>query len=392
MAISSLEKMSNSNPPSIPARTSTKSAKPSSSASQASSSTTPPIPSYYASSDDETKANQKFGPVLASGSNKGKADEVFQFETTRRGEHAKSRCVYNYEDKYRFSRILSSDCLVFDSHFESGNLLMANRVQYGDARDKNLAVQEYDLFLHHDLHSLGHNQWFYFSVGNTAANTRVKFNIVNLGKPDSLYNNGMRPLMYSQCDATEGTGWQRKGEKIVYYCNKTAAPTQKGREANRSRSFYTLTFTHTFGHSNDVCFFAMCYPYTFSDLQHYLYKLQLDEKRRFTFRRELLCRTLANNECTMLTITNQNISNPKTLQRRLGIILTARVHPGESNASWIMHGIIDFLTSDHPKANDLRNKFVFKVVPMLNPDGGERAEGGGGGLRKMRNINEQLLN
>lgn len=32
------------------------------------------------------------------------------------------RCVYNYEDKYRFSRILSADSLVFDSHFESGNL------------------------------------------------------------------------------------------------------------------------------------------------------------------------------------------------------------------------------------------------------------------------------
>jgi hypothetical protein len=32
------------------------------------------------------------------------------------------RCVYNYEDKYRFSRILNSDSLVFDSHFESGNL------------------------------------------------------------------------------------------------------------------------------------------------------------------------------------------------------------------------------------------------------------------------------
>jgi hypothetical protein len=32
------------------------------------------------------------------------------------------RCVYNYEDKYRFSRILSNETLCFDSHFESGNL------------------------------------------------------------------------------------------------------------------------------------------------------------------------------------------------------------------------------------------------------------------------------
>jgi murein tripeptide amidase MpaA len=59
----------------------------------------------------------------------------------------------------------------------------------------------------------------------------------------------------------------------------------------------------------------------------------------------------------------------EVLARRLGVVLTARVHPGESNASWIMEGIIDYLTSDCEGARDLRKKFVFKVVPMLNPDG-----------------------
>ena len=34
-----------------------------------------------------------------------------------------------------------------------------------------------------------------------------------------------------------------------------------------------------------------------------------------------------------------------------------------------MHGVIEFLTSNLPEANDLREKFIFKVVPMLNPDG-----------------------
>mgnify|MGYP003931915991 FL=1 len=276
--------------------------------------------------------------------------------------------MYNYEDKYRFARILSSDTLVFDSHFESGNLCQAERVSYGDSRDKNSFVQEYDLQLHHDLHSLGHNQWFYFSCSNIAKNTRVKFNVVNLGKPDSLFNNGMRPLLFSQVDAaTRGIGWQRTGESIFYYCNKTTAPSQKGREKG-NRQYFTLTFTHTFLHSNDVCFFAMCYPYTYSDLQHYLYKLQLDDNRRKTFRRETLCRTLANNEMAMLTITNRS-KDLRKIERRKGVVLTARVHPGESNASWIMHGIIDFLTSDDPIAYCLRQKFVFKVVPMLNPDG-----------------------
>jgi len=32
-------------------------------------------------------------------------------------------------------------------------------------------------------------------------------------------------------------------------------------------------------------------------------------------------------------------------------------------------GFIDFLTSNHPIARVLRDNVVFKVVPMLNPDG-----------------------
>lgn len=51
------------------------------------------------------------------------------------------------------------------------------------------------------------------------------------------------------------------------------------------------------------------------------------------------------------------------------IVISARVHPGESNASWIMRGFLNHLTSDHPNAMALREKFVFKIIPMLNPDG-----------------------
>ena len=45
------------------------------------------------------------------------------------------------------------------------------------------------------------------------------------------------------------------------------------------------------------------------------------------------------------------------------------MHPGESNSSWMMKGIIDFLVSNEPEAIILRDNFVFKIIPMLNPDG-----------------------
>jgi murein tripeptide amidase MpaA len=52
-----------------------------------------------------------------------------------------------------------------------------------------------------------------------------------------------------------------------------------------------------------------------------------------------------------------------------GVIITARVHPSESNASHVMKGVIDYLIADTREARILRKNFVFKIVPMLNPDG-----------------------
>ncbi|CAN0329557.1 unnamed protein product, partial [Hapterophycus canaliculatus] len=51
------------------------------------------------------------------------------------------------------------------------------------------------------------------------------------------------------------------------------------------------------------------------------------------------------------------------------VVISARVHPGETPASWMMRGMLDFITGDSAEARLLRSLFVFKIVPMLNPDG-----------------------
>lgn len=51
------------------------------------------------------------------------------------------------------------------------------------------------------------------------------------------------------------------------------------------------------------------------------------------------------------------------------IIVTARVHPGETQASFALEGVAGFLLSDHPRAKELRKKYIFQIVPILNPDG-----------------------
>jgi murein tripeptide amidase MpaA len=67
---------------------------------------------------------------------------------------------------------------------------------------------------------------------------------------------------------------------------------------------------------------------------------------------------------------NENLgSYMKDHKHKKGIVITARVHPGESNSSFIAEGIITFLLGNSREAIFLRNNFVFKIIPMINPDG-----------------------
>ena len=82
----------------------------------------------------------------------------------------------------------------------------------------------------------------------------------------------------------------------------------------------------------------------------------------------MLCKDLAGNDVEMLIVTNFQ-SSPESIALRKAIILTGRIHPGETNASYVMNGVIEYLVNDEEKAELLRNTFVFKIIPMLNPDG-----------------------
>jgi hypothetical protein len=100
--------------------------------------------------------------------------------------------------------------LIFESRFESGNLLAAIKV----------SETEYDLILQNDINTNGNTQWYFFRCSNTFKGQKVKFNILNLAKPDSLYNYGMKILCFSnKTKEEEGTGWHRVGEQINYYQN-----------------------------------------------------------------------------------------------------------------------------------------------------------------------------
>ncbi|ELW48872.1 Cytosolic carboxypeptidase 2 [Tupaia chinensis] len=240
--------------------------------------------------------------------------------------------------------------LLFESRFESGNLQKAVRV----------GTYEYELTLRTDLYTNKHTQWFYFRVQNTRKDATYRFTIVNLLKPKSLYTVGMKPLMYSQLDAsTYNIGWRREGNEIKYYKNNADDGQQP---------FYCLTWTIQFPHDQDTCFFAHFYPYTYTDLQCYLLSVAKNPVQSRFCKLRTLCRSLAGNTVYLLTITNPS-RTPQEAATKKAVVLSARVHPGESNGSWIMKGFLDFILGNSPDAQLLRDIFVFKVVPMLNPDG-----------------------
>ncbi|XP_053481286.1 cytosolic carboxypeptidase 6 [Ictalurus furcatus] len=230
--------------------------------------------------------------------------------------------------------------LVFDACFESGNL---GRVDY-------ISEFEFDLFIRPDTCNPRFRVWFNFTVEHVRETQRVIFNIVNFSKTKSLYRDGMTPVVKS----TSRPKWQRLPAKNVYYYR---CPDH--------RRNYVMSFAFCFDREDDVYQFAYCYPYTYSRLQHYLSSL---EQRNLDYlKREQLGLSVQQRKLDLLTITNPANLSPEREKRV--VFLTARVHPGESPASFICQGVIDFLVSQHPVAQVLRDHVVFKIVPMLNPDG-----------------------
>ena len=227
----------------------------------------------------------------------------------------KQTCVYSYEDKYTFQRILPADTFVFDSHFESGNLKSVYRYQHEEIEQTGYQ-DVYELQMSNDVNTDRFTQWFYFSVSNIQMG-KVLFLINNFSKPFSLFAKGMRPLMYI-VPKDGRPRWARGGSDISYSPNSES--TENSHEMKPGSQTYTLSFSHFFEKSTDKVFFAFCHPYTYTDLQTFLHQLESDPQKKKFFKRECLCSTIAGNRCDLLTIT-ANSSSPAELAGRSALII-----------------------------------------------------------------------
>ena len=247
---------------------------------------------------------------------------------------------------HKFAVENKTDTLIFESRFESGNLALAIKI----------TDVEYELLMQNDINTKGHTQWFYFGV-SIFTKKSVKFTILNFSKKDSLFNAGMEVLVHSsKMHKANNAGWYRSGRDISYFANNIS---------RNNSTFYSLTFTFDFPHDSDIVYFAYCYPYTYSELTKDLEFLQA--RNADILKRKVLCVSLCEKPCEVVTITAPGTA--EEIKNRKGAVISARVHPGETVGSWMMKGLLEFLVSHTPEAKMLREKYVFKIVPMLNPDG-----------------------
>lgn len=252
--------------------------------------------------------------------------------------------------------------LLFESRFESGNLRRATQV----------GPNYYELILSPDINQKKeHYQWFYFEVSNIVNDIVYTFEIINCLKATSMYSKGMQPVMYSVRDALAGQpGWVRAGESVCYYRNlyTTGDCCEVDDCTRRKRDFYSIRFNVTFQNKGDVCYFAYHFPYTLSYLKATISRCLSRICGGLYYSNDVIGKSLGGNPVHLLTVTAP-CAKPD-IARKDFIFVCSRVHPGESNASWIMHGILEtLLMSSDPVVEELRRRFVFKIVPMLNPDG-----------------------
>ncbi|KAM8726173.1 cytosolic carboxypeptidase-like protein 5 isoform 3-T4 [Acanthopagrus schlegelii] len=311
--------------------------------------------------------------------------------------------------------------IVFSSKFDSGNLARVEKVEKGssspatDVASSGTGLSgsslspdyEFNVWTQPDCggteHENGNRSWFYFSVRGAAPGKLLKINVMNMNNQRKLYSQGMAPLVRTLPGKNR---WERIRDR----------PTSEIVDNQ-----FILSFTHRLLEVRGATtYFSFCYPFSYTECQEMLQQLdknfpnaaQLSPSSALDsvyYHRELLCNSLDGNRVDLLTVTNcsgmqeereprlpklfpdTNTPRAHRFPGKRVFFLSSRVHPGETPSSFVFNGFLNFiLRRDDPRAHALRNMFVFKLIPMLNPDGVVR-----GHYRtdsRGVNLNRQYLN
>ncbi|XP_042683442.1 cytosolic carboxypeptidase-like protein 5 isoform X2 [Centrocercus urophasianus] len=332
--------------------------------------------------------------------------------------------------------------LLFSSRFDSGNLARVEQVGPPEGRaapgGSALPAADYEFNVWtrpdcaHTEYENGNRSWFYFSVRGGAPGKLIKLHILNMNRQSRLYAHGMAPFVRTVPGRPR---WERVRERPCFQVRGRAG--WGGRErlcmavccllssalclSQMVEAQFVLSFVHRFlEHRGTTTYFAFCYPFSYTECQEMLAQLdsRFEECRHMApsspldsvyYHRELLCHSLDKLRVDLLTVTSCHgmqeqreprldklfpdtaTPRPRCFTGKRVFFLSSRVHPGETPSSFVFNGFLHFiLREEDPRAQMLRRMFVFKLIPMLNPDGVVR-----GHYRtdsRGVNLNRQYLN
>ena len=188
----------------------------------------------------------------------------------------------------------------------------------------------------------------------------------------------MRVLALDVSDSEDKTKpkWERSGENIKYIQNNFT-------NEQCPNGLFQIEFDYEFDQGAKEIYFAHSMPYTYTMLNEFLNK----NVTKYKAKRQTLCHSLAGNKVEYLYITsknkkpdqqavnteneesstarknkeeaknnqpfkrqksltkktrNKNNEQPPKVEKQV-ILLTSRIHPGETNASWMMQGLLNTL-------------------------------------------------
>ncbi|CAG9317263.1 AGBL5_3 [Blepharisma stoltei] len=259
---------------------------------------------------------------------------------------------------------INVDGVTFFSNFDSGNLARAVRTGIG----------QYEIWIAADAAQRGHNSyrvWFNFGIRGLRKGTLLKLTIMNMSNIRILASQNYRPVWRA---IPEQTQWQR----ILTECSYE----------NNFATLFKLSWTMEYTYENSDLYFAFAPPYPYSEIMKTIDFFENVCPADSLFYRETLVRSLDNLNVEVITISNrENFQNqreekipylfpsqmPRSFKAKKPIIfISARVHPGETPGSFILDGFLQALLSQDIRGFMLRKNYVFKIIPVLNPDGVRR--------------------
>lgn len=273
--------------------------------------------------------------------------------------------------KYPAHNVFDIDNVTFSSNFDNGNLLLVEKKKH----------MEYMIWSACDNHGTPYETknctWFYFTVRGLPKGSTVKIHVMNQQRNGSLYKFDHRPVYKAE---STGMKWCRIRNAVKFNKNDECP----------------LSFEHHVTDESTI-HFAFTYPYTYTMVQNDLDSLSnhantMEVPDSIFYQRELLTFSPDKRRVDLLTITSvdgasqetedvlpglfpeitssASTQRPPTFPEKEIIFISARVHSGEVPAQHAFKGILDFLmNSDDLRAIEMRRRYVFKLIPMLNPDG-----------------------